>query len=660
MAPRLWAAFDWRDLPSAEVAKRIDAWIDPPHYTGQPPILLRQLATSGAHAAASAPEGSTLVLRAPSEFAAKVSGGLAAPEKAPANDAGERRWTLKSDGALTLTASGLDFSSVDISVIPATPPTIAFDGEPIANASGSLTLGYKIDDRYGAQSAEAVITLADPGQEAALADPPQMPLSLPASENGLGQAKTTTDLSEHPWAGAKVKLVLKATNLAGAVGLSAPKIITLPERLFHNPLARALIEQRRDLILDPQGKRAHVDKALAALEIEPEMFGETDGVYLGLRAVRARIGDDADKPSLQEAAELLWAIALRLEDGSSSQAQRDLRNAEKDLRDALKRGASDEEIKALTQKLREAAERYMQELAKNAPDTPQTDADLDAQDIESMLDKLEDQARNGAREDAEAMLDNLQNMFENLQADRQGQGQNQQAMRKAARRARQAAARAAGACATTLSAPTSATAPPRPIPSQDDSQSLKDRQDALQKRLEEMQKRLDEMGMDSRKRLRRRRQGDGRGRERSRPGRGAIARRRQIARRRRQPRPGQGEGGKGDKGAAVEAQGRALQALRDGAKGLQGQMNAQGQGQGQGPGGRVGMALPGQHGRGGRDPLGRNGPQDAKGASNGTLGDTEGAAQRARRVMEELRRRLADPNRDSDELDYFERLLKRF
>jgi hypothetical protein len=72
------------------------------------------------------------------------------------------------------------------------------------------------------------------------------------------------------------------------------------------------------------------------------------------------------------------------------------------------------------------------------------------------------------------------------------------------------------------------------------------------------------------------------------------------------------------------------------------------------------MALPGQHGRGGRDPLGRNGPQGAKGASNGTLGDTEGAAQRARRVMEELQRRLADPNRDSDELDYFERLLKRF
>jgi len=66
MMGRLGEAFDWRDLPSAEVAKRIDAWIDPPNYTNEPPILLRQLATLGARAGATAPEGSILVLRAPS------------------------------------------------------------------------------------------------------------------------------------------------------------------------------------------------------------------------------------------------------------------------------------------------------------------------------------------------------------------------------------------------------------------------------------------------------------------------------------------------------------------------------------------------------------------------------------------------------------------
>ncbi|MGO9432172.1 DUF4175 family protein [Rhodoblastus sp.] len=32
-------------------------------------------------------------------------------------------------------------------------------------------------------------------------------------------------------------------------------------------------------------------------------------------------------------------------------------------------------------------------------------------------------------------------------------------------------------------------------------------------------------------------------------------------------------------------------------------------------------------------------------------------AERARKVMEELRRRLADPNRPADERDYLERLM---
>jgi hypothetical protein len=36
------------------------------------------------------------------------------------------------------------------------------------------------------------------------------------------------------------------------------------------------------------------------------------------------------------------------------------------------------------------------------------------------------------------------------------------------------------------------------------------------------------------------------------------------------------------------------------------------------------------------------------------------AAQRAQRVLEELRRRLADPSRSREETDYLERLLKRY
>ena len=128
-----------------------------------------------------------------------------------------------------------------------------------------------------------------------------------------------------------------------------------------------------------------------------------------------------------------------------------------------------------------------------------------------------------------------------------------------------------------------------------------------------------------------------------------------------QGKPGKsGQSGKGGgKGAAVDAQGRALEALRDGAQGLQKQMDGQGQGKGKrnGKGNYVGRrSRPGE--MPGDDPLGR-GAEGEKGREDGPLKQSAGAAERARRVMEELRRRLADPARPVDERDYLERLMKR-
>ena len=87
-------------------------------------------------------------------------------------------------------------------------------------------------------------------------------------------------------------------------------------------------------------------------------------------------------------------------------------------------------------------------------------------------------------------------------------------------------------------------------------------------------------------------------------------------------------------------------------------MQAQGQGKGRNGKGNF-VARRGRPGeRSGDDPLGR-GAEGDKGREDGPLKETAGAAERARRVMEELRRRLADPARPVDERDYLERLMKR-
>ena len=255
-----------------------------------------------------------------------------------------------------------------------------------------------------------------------LAPPPQAALQLPPTAKGAGDARTTVDLSEHPWAGAEVVMTLSAVSISGKTGESAPIEMTLPQRIFHNPLARALVEQRRNLNLDPDHAPKQVDTALTALAIAPELFGTPANIYLGLKQARTSLEHARSDADLLDVAALLWAMAQQIEDGDSTQAQRDLRAAEQALREALQRGASDQEIKKLMQQLREAANRFMSEMARNSPpDSNAEDQNLQAQDLDKLLDQMEDSARNGSREDAQAMLDQMQEMFENMRSAREGQ-----------------------------------------------------------------------------------------------------------------------------------------------------------------------------------------------------------------------------------------------
>ena len=110
--------------------------------------------------------------------------------------------------------------------------------------------------------------------------------------------------------------------------------------------------------------------------------------------------------------------------------------------------------------------------------------------------------------------------------------------------------------------------------------------------------------------------------------------------------------GEGEGEAAVGSQGRALEALRQGAQNMMSQMQAMGQGQGPGEG------MP-QAGRNGRDPLGRERTVNGEGPDFGgpTKIPEEIDIQRAREILEEIRRRLGTGAAPGLERDYLERLL---
>ncbi len=703
MYGRLAAAFDWRsDEAMAAVAEsRIDAWIDPPPYAGRPPVVIDF--KSADPQTLTVPEDSVLVVRGdPSVVGTRVDGGIAPSEQksgTPANAASdqkggtsanaptEKRWTIHGPGKATILRGGQPAAVAVLAVTAAGNPTIVSTEEPRANLSGSLTLAYRTQDRFGLATARADFARPHEGPGPAprtLAPPPQAALQLPPTANGVGDGHTTLDLSEHPWAGAKVTMRLSAVSISGKTGESPPIEMTLPQRIFHNPLARALVEQRRNLILDPDHAPKQVETALTGLAIAPELFDTPANVYLGLKQAKTSLEHARSDADLLDVAALLWAMAQQLEDGDATQAQRDLRAAEQALREALQRGASDQEIRKLMEQLREAAKRFMSEMARNSqPDTNAEDQNLQAQDLNKLLDQMEDTARNGSREDAQAMLDQMQEMFENMRSAREGQEspadremrkqigelekllRDQQKLRddtfrsdqkdRARRRAQrnqtmpgqqdfQGQQDQEGSNAPDQGDNDSDQADNQGQDQADQGQpQLGDRQQELRDRLAELKRKLKSLGMKGEKGFddaqgdMKEAEGDLKGEKDGK----------------------QGKSGQSGKGAAVDAQGRALEALRDGAQGLQKQMDGQG-GQGKGRNGRGNyVARRGRPGEQlGEDPLGR-GAEGDKGREEGPLKESVGAAERARRVMEELRRRLADPARPVDERDYLERLMKR-
>jgi uncharacterized protein (TIGR02302 family) len=672
------SAFDWRggDALASAAGSRIDAWIDPPPYAGRAPVVI-DFKTANAQTM-TVFEDSTLVVRGePGVVETRVEGPInpvEPKERAPQGAAQERRWTIHGDGRATILRGGAKAGDVAFAVTPAGVPTVKLTEEARANVSGSLTLAYHLDDRYGLGNARADFALPhDPSKPAprSLAQSPQAALELPPTANGVGDARTTADLSEHPWAGARVVMTLSAQSVSGKSGASAPVEVTLPQRLFRNPLARALVEQRRDLILDPDHAPKRVEAALDGLSVAPELFDTPANVYLGLKQARTSLDHAHGDADLLDVAALLWAMAQQIEDGDATQAERDLRAAEQALREALQRGASEEEIRKLMQALREAAQRFANEMAKDAAQSPQ-DSQEQAQDLDKLMDRMEDAARNGTREDAEAMLDQLQEMFENMRSGREAEEspaeramrkqigelekllRDQQALRDDTFRSDQ---RDRGQKRKSGQPSAGQNDQGQPDEGQDQGENdqnskpdqgdgnpadaeLGQRQQALKDRLAELQRMLKSLGMkgekgfDDAQKDMQEAEGDLKGDQ----GKGGA------------PKPG----GKSGKGAAVDAQGRALEALREGAQGMQKQM-----GQGQGQNGKGGYTArrgrPGE--RPGDDPLGR-GREGDLGRDEGSLRQTIGGAERARRVLEELRRRLADPNRPIEERDYLERLMK--
>ena len=643
---------------------RLDAWISPPDYTARAPFFLDPDAAQ----IADVPSDSTLHVQIFGGSTPTVTLGtetIATQTRTEATDtAFESTATISEDTLLSITQGTQALGMWSLSILPDQPPSVRLIEQVEPTRRQTLKFVYQLNDDYGVVALRAAIGLdrffvfADKpvfsldGQptpragfdhriDELVAEPIETFIELPLPGLRVTDASHTAykDLTAHPWAGLPVTIELLAKDDAQQEGRSRTISLTLPAREFKEPLAAAIIEQRRRLALSPLN-RGSVAGFLNAFTLDAERTIEDKSVYLGLRAVYWRLTRARQAGELAGVSELLWDLAQHIEDGDLSLTERDLRAAREALTQALAEGANADEIEQLMQDLKSALARYLDELQDRQPTAteqsgpqPEDGQKVERSDLEDMLDAIGDLARTGARDQAQDRLSQLDQILENIETP---QGDNaltesEQSLSDAIGEMSEMIERQRNLMDDTFQHGQGAEAGSGEPDGTGDNQGqaqalegLREQQETLRQQLQELMGKLDENGQPV---------PDG------------------LERAAEAMENAESRLAKGRSDAATGAQGQAIDQLREGTQALADAM-FEAMAENGDPGGQ-------RSGGSQTDPLGR--PTGAgQNESQATRLPDEMERQRARQILEELRKRAAERGRPQSELDYLERLLRRF
>lgn len=651
---RLQRAFDGSS--ASLLAPRLDAWVTPPSYTGRPPVFLDMKGQDARAIHLVVPQGSVFTLRTETGqgIELKIADRLVKLSNGARDDSKLLRFEekLEKSGAFVIQHYGRALAEGDITVEPDLAPDITLEGPVQILLGKSLRVRAKVQDDYGVLGAKALFHFAERKESTVdlrpdknrmpqpLVEDPGFPLVLGLTRPRDTVTTTTKDISSHPFAGLPMLMQLIARDDAGNEAKADAGRLVLPARPFANPLARALAALRQKLALD-RAERSAVGHALELLVAEPEKHIPDLHHYLQITAVQAQLDNAWNDDDLRAVLDRLWDVAVFIEEGDLSDAERALAEAQRRLEDALDRNASPEEISKLMNELRRTMANYLRQLqnqaAKNAPGgkLPPNMKVLTEADLERMMKRIEQLSRSGAREAARQQLQNLRDLLSALRnsdpssagaasalqkrlEDIAGLMHEQQKLMdetfKERNRQRQQGREAP-------SGPQQKAAPPSA-----GAKELEQKQGQLRDKLRELQQGLQES--ETGKPL-----GDAEG---------AMGEAEQYL-------------GHNIPGQALPEQGRALEEMRKGAQALMRSM----QGGGQGEGGSYGFNT--GEGNGDLDAPGRYNPFSAgESMEDGNRVPDEIDRKTIQDILDEVKRRLSDPQRPKQERDYLERLLRPF
>lgn len=436
----------------------VEAWVTPPEHTGRAPIFLKPGAAN-----VRVPTGSEITLRTQASSAPQlvVSGRKTQRVKfrQTPDNAYEAKARLVTDSRVTVHWWG-PRARWSFLVQPDDLPEIEFVSMPVLGAQDKTEFGWSATDDYGIAGIELEIRLQEPHPAAPEAED-RVPVPLPGGAGLTNVAdQTKIDLTRHRWAGLGVEVRLVAIDGAGQEGFSEPARFVLPEKLFLDPMAKVAQEARVTVLREPRpyadlkknpltlldgsvntaatGRLGtappgvqHAALMLESVTYKGERFFDDLGVFMGFRTAFSMLSVATAKREADAVDALLWTLALKVEYGSAADAFRRLEAARRALEQALRDGASEEDIKRLMQAFRDAANQYLaakmaEAMASGVQDAPSTEDQaaqaggpgLGGQDFEDMLNALQDLTETGASDQARQLLADITNMLENLEFQR--------------------------------------------------------------------------------------------------------------------------------------------------------------------------------------------------------------------------------------------------
>lgn len=676
---RLAAAFE-PGMPPAAASRemQIQAWITPPAYTGLAPVFLKQ-----DHQAVAVPVGARLTV---SVTGGDLNRGAAVPDllldgaRTPFTALDQSSFqlerTLRENVRVGVALGDRPLAAWDISVVPDHAP-VAWWTEPPgpSESGGTVRLPWSATDDYGVTHLQAELHLTARPDAPPLVIPIPLPDGAPKSVHGIHPH----DLLAHPWAGLNVTARLIAQDGSGQTGASEAATFDLPERTFHNEVAKALIEVRKGLSLHPEEH----DQALTTLDglmQKPELFGTDFGAFLNLSTIYYLMVRNDTAAMIPEAQDRMWDLALHMEEGQADESARELEAARQAVRDAMEKlgqEPNDANRQALEQRLKElqeAIDRHMQAMLEEAernhealPFDPEAEH-LSDKDLDRLAEEARQALREGRMDAAKEKMAELERLLDRLrqaQIDKgQGNSQQRQKGHQQMGAVQDMVAREGGLLDHSESR-NEQTNTPQPIqPDQEAGNTAPQRpvdqhvQQALRGALGEMMQQFGDLT-------------------------GQVPQ--SLTEADQAMREAGQDLGAGDDQAASAAEQRAIAALQKGARemgrtlekqfGRGRQQGEPGEGEGFGAEGSMGMMMPDGHGEGsgdqpfpglpnradtrGRDPLGRM--NQGSGMDTGDVHVPEEAERkRSQAIQEELRRRGAERVRPQEELDYINRLLRQF